>query len=73
MNSTKELLYTFGEAAEDLGTTRPVISELVRRLAIVPKPIRSNRRAKGLTGDDLRRIGSCLGPNHAGREELETP
>jgi len=62
MHAVKEHLVSYTEAADELGTTRQVIAEVVRRLAITPKSIRMNGRAKGLDRLDMRRIRRLIGP-----------
>lgn len=56
----KDMLTTFGEAAEELGTTYAVISGLVEAHRITPKPV-PRSVAKGLDGRDMATLRRALG------------
>lgn len=68
----KEHLVSMTELAEDLGTTRQVVAEIVKRLRITPKEMRQNGRAKGLDRLDVRRIRRVLGPAPTDAQPVES-
>ena len=52
---------TIIEAANELGTSRKVVGELVRILGIVTVPVPRNGNAKGLDESAMRRLRTALG------------
>ena len=52
---------SYSEVAEELGIRRQTVTDLVDKLGLTWKPIRTNRKAKGLDPTDVRRIRRALG------------
>lgn len=55
-------LWTYTEAANELGVSRQVVGGLAERLGITPKPVPRTGAAKGLDRDDIEQIRTALTP-----------
>jgi len=52
---------SYSEVAEELGIRRQTVTDLVDKLGLTWKPIRTNHKAKGLDHADVKRIRRALG------------
>jgi hypothetical protein len=55
------LLYSYSQVGRMLNLDRRAVTALVRALKLVPKPVPTNGRAKGLNDADVKRIKKALG------------
>lgn len=60
--SPPERLWTFGQAAAELGLSRPAVSDLVRSLGLKPSRYPASPKGLGLTERQLEQIRSRLVP-----------
>jgi hypothetical protein len=55
------LLYSYSQVGRMLNIDPRAVATLVRALKLVPKPVPTNGRAKGLNDADVRKIKKALG------------